>query len=311
MSYYLLAIDQGTTNSRAILFDHQWKKVEMHEVPLQQYFPADGWIEHNPEEMLKNTILCCREVLKKTNITAKKIAAIGISNQRETTIIWDKKTGQPVYPAICWQDRRTSVLCEHLSQQKMGEEIFQKTGLLLDPYFSATKILWILDQVTSVRERAEKGDLLFGTVDTYLLWKLTNGQSHATDATNASRTMLFNIHHQTWDEDILKKLNIPACLLPTVLDNAAYFGELNPTILGEKIPITAMAGDDQAATFGQACFHEGMVKATYGTGCFMVLHTGSTVIASKNKLLSTIVYRLCNKPMYGLEGSIFSAGVTV
>lgn len=311
MSRYLLAIDQGTTNSRAILFDLQGRLLSQSEVGLRQFFPHNGWVEQDPNDLIANTIQCCREVVKKAQIQADDIIAIGMSNQRETTIIWDKNTGESIYPAIVWQDRRTSDLCATLAQNKIYSYIKQNTGLLLDPYFSATKIMWILDNVENARERAERGELLFGTVDSFLLWKLTNGKVHATDATNASRTLLFNIHTQEWDKAILEALNIPANLLPTVLDCAANFGMMDASILGKPIPITGIAGDQQAATIGQACFEAGMVKATYGTGCFMMLNTGERVIESQNKLLSTIAYRLNGKVTYGLEGSIFSAGVTI
>lgn len=311
MQFYLLAIDQGTTNSRAIIFDPAGHPVSQHEIPLQQYYPNDAWVEQNPDEMFANTVECCRMALKKANLAANSIAAAGISNQRETTIIWDRLTGKPIYPAIVWQDRRTSELCKQLSQTSIAQQVTAKTGLLLDPYFSATKILWILNHVAGARERAERGELLFGTVDTFLLWKLTNGASHTTDATNASRTLLYNIHQQMWDEELLKEFDIPANILPVVLDNTAHFGDMDAAILGHAVPITGMAGDQQAATIGQACFHPGMVKATYGTGCFMLLNTGSKVMQSKNQLLSTIAYRINNEVTYGLEGSIFSAGVTV
>lgn len=309
--HYLLAIDQGTTNSRAIIFNSLGEKISQHTLDLSQSFPHEGWIEQNPDEMFKNTVICCQEALKKMNLEAKSIAAIGISNQRETTIIWEKNTGKPIYPAIVWQDRRTSNLCTQLSQHKISQLIPKKTGLLLDPYFSATKIQWILDHIPNARERAERGELLFGTVDTYLIWKLTGGKSHVTDATNASRTLLFNIVSQQWDEDILQALNIPTSLLPTVLDNTAHFGEVDASILGHSIPITGVAGDQQAATIGQACFHTGMIKATYGTGCFLLLNTGPTLIQSKNQLLSTIAYRINGQVTYGIEGSIFCAGATV
>lgn len=310
MEHYLLAIDQGTTNSRAIIFNRFGHLISQHEMTLRQYYPHDGWVEQNPEEMFNHTVECCRQALKKSGLSVDAIATIGISNQRETTIVWDRKTGEPVYPAIVWQDRRTSELCKTL-YPSFQQKIYQKTGLLLDPYFSATKIMWLLKHIPTVRERAERGELLFGTVDTYLLWKLTQGKAHATDATNASRTLLFNLHTQQWDQDILSDFNIPASLLPSVLDNTAYFGEMDDSFLGKKISITGMAGDQQAATIGQACFQPGMVKATYGTGCFMLLNTGSQIIQSNNRLLSTITYRLNNKVTYGLEGSIFSAGATV
>ncbi len=311
MSDYLLAIDQGTTNSRAIIFNRAGDVIGQHTMALTQYYPQAGWIEQDPDEMFQHTVECCRIALKNASLSAKQIAAVGISNQRETTIIWDKQTGKPIYPAIVWQDRRTHAQCDALMQGKMAESIQQKTGLILDPYFSATKIAWILKHVEHARERAEKKELLFGTVDSYLVWKLTQGRSHVTDITNASRTMLFNIHTQEWDHDILNQLNIPFCLLPTVLDNTALFGEIDPSILGVNLPITGIAGDQQAATIGQACFLPGMVKATYGTGCFMLLNTGEKLIQSQHQLLSTIVYRIQQQTVYGLEGSIFSAGVTI
>jgi glycerol kinase len=311
MMHHLLAIDQGTTNSRAIIFSREGVLLSHHDIGLNQFYPKEGWVEQDPEEMFNNTVICCREALKKINVSANEIAAIGISNQRETTIIWDKITGKPIYPAIVWQDRRTSDLCKHYAEHPIQKKIQEKTGLLLDPYFSATKIIWILENVLGAREKAEKGELAFGTVDTFLLWKLTDGKSHATDATNASRTLLFNIHTQEWDDEILLAFNIPKKILPTVLDCSAHFGETHEKIFGGKIKISGIAGDQQAATVGQACFNEGMVKTTYGTGCFMLLNTGKEVVYSKNRLLSTIAYRLENKVVYGLEGSIFCAGVTI
>lgn len=311
MSHYLLAIDQGTTNSRAILFTSSGEMVSQHEISLSQSFPQDGWVEQDANEMFQNTVLCCQEVLKKANIAANEVAGVGISNQRETTILWHKHTGKLIYPAIVWQDRRTSDLCKKLSTLAIHPSILKKTGLLLDPYFSATKIMWIFENVPGAREQAERGELLFGTVDTYLIWRLTKGKSHVTDATNASRTLLFNIHTQEWDKEILSAFDIPANLLPIVLDNTADFGHIDAEFLGAALPIAGVAGDQQAATIGQACFDEGMVKVTYGTGCFMLLNTGSKVIESQQQLLSTIAYRINNKVTYGLEGSIFSAGVTV
>lgn len=311
MQQYILAIDQGTTSSRAIIFKRNGEPVSYHQIDLTQYYPDQGWVEQDPEELYDNTILCCREALRKAKLSAKNIAAVGISNQRETTIIWDRKTGVPIAKAIVWQDRRTAALCRELSQLSINSQLQEKTGLLLDPYFSATKIMWLLDNIYNAREQAEKGDLAFGTVDTFLLWRLTKGKSHATDATNASRTLLFNINTQQWDDEILSAFNIPKQLLPDVLDSSAPFGMMDESILGEKIPITGIAGDQQAATVGQACFQPGMVKSTYGTGCFMLLNTGSKFIHSKHQLLGTIAYRLNGKVVYGLEGSIFSAGATI
>lgn len=311
MDKYLLAIDQGTTSSRAIIFSHLGVSVAEHQVDLQQFYPNDGWVEQDPEELWTNTYLCCQQAIKKINLAAKDIAAIGISNQRETTIIWDKRSGKPIYPAIVWQDRRTSQLCRDLEKNEISSHLQEKTGLLLDPYFSATKIVWLLHYVPEARTRAERGELAFGTVDTFLLWRLTQGKIHATDATNASRTLLFNIRTQQWDQDILRAFDIPASLLPTVLDSSDDFGETAKELFGDKIRITGIAGDQQAATVGQACFAPGMVKSTYGTGCFMLLNTGSLVVQSKNKLLTTVAYRLDKKVTYGLEGSIFCAGATI
>ncbi len=311
MSVYLLAIDQGTTSSRAIIFNRDGTPVSQHQIDLTQYYPKPGWVEQNPDEIWQNTVLCCREALQKAHLTGKQIAAIGISNQRETTIMWDKTTGKPIYHAIVWQDRRTAERCRELSQLSIADQLQKKTGLLLDPYFSATKIMWLLDNVTNARKLAEKGDLLFGTVDTFLLWKLTKGQTHATDATNASRTLLFNIVKQQWDNEILTAFAIPKAILPKVLDSSDDYGVTDETLFGAAIPITGVAGDQQAATVGQACFHPGMVKSTYGTGCFMLMNTGSRLIHSKHKLLSTIAYRLRGQVTYGLEGSIFSAGTTI
>lgn len=311
MPHYLLAIDQGTTSSRAIIFTRQGTPISQHQIDLKQSFPKPGWVEQDPDEMWINTLECCRNALNKYKLSATEIAAIGISNQRETTIIWERKTGKPIYPAIVWQDRRTADICRHLVKQPVMKELQYKTGLLLDPYFSATKIMWLLDNIPGARERALQGELAFGTVDTFLLWRLTNGKMHATDATNASRTLLFNINTQQWDPDLLAVFNIPESILPTVYDNSADFGSVDPAHLGKAIPITAMIGDQQAATVGQACFHAGMVKSTYGTGCFMLLNTGPKVIHSKNRLLSTIAYRLNHNVVYGLEGSIFSAGVAI
>ena len=312
MTRYLLAIDQGTTSTRAVVFNQQAQPICQHQLELKQYFPQDGWVEHDPEEIAEATLICCRKAIQKASIAAIDIAGMGISNQRETTVIWDRNTGKTIHRAIVWQDRRTADYCEALrSTPGLNETISQKTGLLLDPYFSATKIHWILDSVPGARERAEKGELAFGTIDTFLLWRLTDGQRHATDATNASRTLLFNIHTQEWDQELLDVFDIPRALLPEVFDNCANFGVTEKSLFGDKIPITGMAGDQQAATFGQCCFEEGMIKSTYGTGCFVMLNTGNKVIQSKNRLLSTIAYRLNGEVTYGLEGSIFVAGAAV
>ena len=308
---YLLAIDQGTTNTRAILFDLQGIACAQHCIELIQSFPQDGWVEHNPEEIWQATLTCCQQVMKKASCHPKMIAGIGIANQRETTLLWDKVTHKPVYPAIVWQDRRTSSLCKALVEKNIEQSVIEKTGLLLDPYFSATKIQWILDNVPGARVAAENNKLAFGTMDTFLLWRLTGGKVHATDASNASRTMLFNIHQQAWDTELLGLFNIPDTMLPIVLDNATEFGKTDSSLFQHEIPITGMAGDQQAASIGQALFDPGMVKSTYGTGCFLLMNTGSDVVTSKNRLISTVTYRLKNKVTYGLEGSIFVAGAAV
>ena len=308
---YLLAIDQGTTSSRAILFTPQGEPAGVAQQEFEQHFPADGWVEHDPEDIWNSTLDVCREVLKTQGIGAEDVIAIGITNQRETTLVWDRVTGKPVYNAIVWQDRRTADFCEELREAGLEPSVTTKTGLLLDPYFSSTKLKWILDHVDGARERALAGDLLFGTVDTYLLWHLTGGKSHKTDATNASRTMLFNIHTQAWDQELLERLDIPAAMLPEVEDCSADFGSTETGLFGAPIPIYGIAGDQQAALIGQGCFGEGMIKSTYGTGCFVIMNTGSEAITSGNKLLTTVSYRLDGEVTYGLEGSIFIAGAAV
>jgi glycerol kinase len=276
-----------------------------------QYFPEDGWVEHNPEEIWSTTVKVVRDVISSGGFSAGDIAAIGITNQRETTVLWDKKTGEPVYNAIVWQDRRTADYCERLKAGGFESTVTKKTGLLLDPYFSGTKLKWLLDNVEGAREKAVAGDLLFGTIDSFLLWRLTGGKSHKTDATNASRTLLFNIYDQKWDEDILDRLEIPEALLPEVEDSCADFGITDESLFGAAIPITGIAGDQQAALIGQCCFKEGMTKSTYGTGCFVIMNTGDTAVVSNNKLLTTVGYRIDGKVTYGLEGSIFIAGAAV
>lgn len=308
---YLLAIDQGTTSSRAVLFSTTGELIGIAQKEFPQYFPDDGWVEHDPEDIWNSTLEVCHEVLQQHGAGAADIVGIGITNQRETTIVWDRHTGEPVYNAIVWQDRRTAELCEELKAEGLEPWIAKKTGLLLDPYFSSTKLKWILDHVEGVRDRAMAGDLLFGTVDSFLLWRLTAGASHKTDATNASRTMLFNIHEQQWDEELLERLNIPSSMLPEVEDCSAEFGHTYPALFGGAIPILGIAGDQQAALIGQGCFGEGMTKSTYGTGCFVIMNTGERAIESENKLLTTIAYRLDGKVTYGLEGSIFIAGAAV
>jgi len=308
---YILAIDQGTTSSRAILFTEQGEPAGVAQQEFHQHFPEDGWVEHDPEDIWNSTIDVCHEVLKEQGVSASDVIAIGITNQRETTLVWDRITGEPVYKAIVWQDRRTADFCEELREEGLEPWITEKTGLLLDPYFSSTKLKWILDHVDGARERARAGNLLFGTVDTYLLWRLTGGKSHKTDATNASRTMLFNIHTQQWDHELLERLNIPASMLPEVEDCSADFGSTDAGLFGAPIPIYGIAGDQQAALIGQGCFQQGMIKSTYGTGCFVIMNTGSEAITSHNKLLTTVSYRLDGKVTYGLEGSIFIAGAAV
>ena len=308
---YILAMDQGTTSSRAILFDTNYAIVEQAQMEFDQHFPDSGWVEHNPADIWQTSLDTAKQAVAQAGIKPDQIAAIGITNQRETTLLWDRATGEPIYNAIVWQDRRTADYCNNLKDQGHEAMVSAKTGLLLDPYFSATKIAWLLDNVEGARERAERGELAFGTMDSWLLWNLTEGQSHATDATNASRTMLYNIHQGHWDEELLTLFNIPASLLPDVKDCAADFG--NTKLLGDSsvIPILGIAGDQQAATVGQACFETGMMKSTYGTGCFALLNTGTTAVASSNKLLTTIAYQLDGKVTYALEGSIFIAGAAV
>ena len=308
---FVLAIDHGTTSSRAIVFRGDISIAATPQQELPQHFPASGWVEHEPEDIWTSTVAVCREALKNAGATAKDIAAIGITNQRETTVVWDRGTGQAIHRAIVWQDRRTSDVCARLKAEGHEPAITAKTGLIIDPYFSGTKVAWILDHVPGARERAERGELRFGTVDCYLLWRLTGGKSHATDATNASRTLLFNIHTGQWDDELLKILRVPRSLLPEVKDSSGDFGDTVPELFGGSIMISGIAGDQQAATIGQACFAPGMIKSTYGTGCFAILNTGTTPVASKNKLLTTIAYQLGGKRTYALEGSIFVAGSAV
>jgi glycerol kinase len=308
---FVLAIDQGTTSSRAIVFRSDISIAASAQQEFPQHFPASGWVEHEPEDIWTSTVTVCREALEKAGLKAKDIAAIGITNQRETTVVWDRATGQAVHRAIVWQDRRTSDICAKLKSEGHEPTISAKTGLIIDPYFSGTKVAWILDQVPGARERAGRGELLFGTVDCYLLWRLTAGRVHATDATNASRTLLFNIHTGAWDDELLKILRVPRSMLPEVKDSSAKFGDSDPSLFGGPIAISGIAGDQQAATIGQACFTPGMIKSTYGTGCFALLNTGTTPVASKNKLLTTIAYQLNGKRTYALEGSIFVAGSAV
>ncbi|MGJ8690686.1 MAG: glycerol kinase GlpK [Gammaproteobacteria bacterium] len=315
MTNYILAFDQGTTSSRAIVFDAQGRRVGLGQEEFTQHFPQDAWVEHDPDDLWNSSLRSAKQALKDANLGADAISAIGITNQRETTLVWNRETGKPLYRAIVWQDRRTSAYCKSLGktldENGRSNLIASRTGLLLDPYFSASKIRWILDHVDGAQQAAERGELAFGTVDTYLLWQLTGGRSHYTDATNASRTLLFNIHKQCWDEELLTLFNIPSALLPEVKDSAAEFGTIDAHLLGAEIPVLAMAGDQQAAAFGQCCFKPGMAKSTYGTGCFLLLNTGDKALQSEHRLLTTVAYRLNGKVTYALEGSIFMAGATM
>ncbi|MDV7141374.1 glycerol kinase GlpK [Tropicimonas sp. TH_r6] len=308
---HILAIDQGTTSSRAILFDRQMRIRDSAQEEFTQHFPASGWVEHEPDDIWGSVVRTCRSVIEKASLQPSDIVAIGITNQRETVIVWDKETGEPIHRAIVWQDRRTSGICEELREAGHEALVSEKTGLLLDPYFSGTKLKWLLDTVEGARERAEAGELLFGTVDCFLIWKLTGGKVHATDATNAARTLLYDIHKGGWSLSICKLLGVPVEMLPDVRDCAADFGETDPALFGESIPILGVAGDQQAATIGQACFEPGMFKSTYGTGCFALLNTGDTPVRSKNRLLTTIAYQFNGKPTYALEGSVYIAGAVV
>ena len=306
----ILSIDQGTTSSRAILFDLDSQVVASCQQEFEQIFPDDGWVEHNPEDIWRSTLQSVKSVIEKSAAPAD-IVAIGITNQRETTLIWDRTTGKPLYNAIVWQDRRTARYCERLREQGLESQVSSKTGLLLDPYFSATKINWILDNVGDARKKAENGQLAFGTVDTFLIWRLTAGRCHLTDATNASRTLLYNIHSGEWDKELLQLFDIPESLLPQVRNCADEFGVTDASVLGREIPICGVAGDQQSALIGQACFKSGMVKSTFGTGCFMIMNTGDTPVRSSNRLLTTIAYQLDNETSYALEGSIFNAGTVI
>jgi len=307
MSKKIISIDQGTTSSRAVVFDEEGKLIDFEQKEFSQIFPNDGWVEHNPEEIWSSVVLVTKTLIKRLNLLPEDIASIGITNQRETTIIWDKDTGEVIYNAIVWQDRRTSSFCDFLRSEE--DRIKKKTGLIIDPYFSATKIHWLLDNIEGARKRAENGGLLFGTIDSFLMWRLTEGREHRTDASNAARTMLYNINSNEWDEELLSLFNIPSSLLPEVCDNAFDFGHTN--LFGGKISIGGSAGDQQSALIGQCCFEPGEVKSTYGTGCFMIVNTGEEVLQSNNKLLSTIGYRLKGKTTYALEGSIFVAGSAI
>ncbi len=305
---HILAIDQGTTSTRAIVFDAGLRPLVTAQREFAQHYPAPGWVEHEPEDLWTTVLLTVREVLARTGVIP---AAIGITNQRETTVLWDRETGEPLHRAIVWQDRRTAALCEALRAEGLGPLVTERTGLLLDPYFSATKVKWVLDHVPGARDRARAGKLAFGTVDSFLIWRLTGGKVHATDATNAARTMLYDIGQNRWDAEICAALDIPLAILPEVRDCADDFGMTDPALFGVAIPIAGVAGDQQAATVGQACFQPGMMKSTYGTGCFALLNTGTARVASRHRMLTTIAYRLRGQTTYALEGSIFVAGAVV
>lgn len=305
----ILSIDQGTTSSRAIVFALNGSQIANAQQEFTQHYPANGWVEHDPEEIWASTLDACKVVIEQANNKGVKIACIGITNQRETTLVWNRETGQTIYPAIVWQDRRTAQYCDNILPEQ--ENVRAKTGLLLDPYFSASKVKWILDEVEGARNLASKGKLAFGTIDTFLIWRLTKGKSHVTDSTNASRTNLFNIHTQDWDDELLELFNIPRNILPSVLDCADDFGVTESSVLGQSIPISGVAGDQQAALIGQSCFKPGDLKSTYGTGCFALLNTGEQAVMSDHKLLTTVAYRLKGTTTYALEGAIFTAGANI
>ncbi|KQV30658.1 glycerol kinase [Rhizobium sp. Root1203] len=311
MSGYVLAIDQGTTSTRAIVFDSEMKIAGAGQKEFTQIYPRSGWVEHDPEEIWDSVVSTIKMAIREARIEAKDIAALGITNQRETVVVWERDSGRPIHNAVVWQDRRTASYCEKLKKQDLEKTFTKKTGLLLDPYFSGTKLSWMLANVKGARARAAKGELCFGTIDTFLIWRLTGGKSFATDATNASRTLMYNIGDNKWDKDLLDILRVPVAMLPEVKDCADDFGVTDPDILGAAIPILGVAGDQHAATIGQACFEPGMMKSTYGTGCFALLNTGGDMVRSRNRLLTTIAYRLNGETTYALEGSIFIAGAAV
>ena len=308
---YILSIDQGTTSSRGILFDANYKIVAIGQKEFTQFFPNSGWVEHDPEEIWLSVLESCNDAILRAKIKPSQIASIGITNQRETTVVWDKETGKPIYNAIVWQDRRTSDECQSLQELGHQEIVSKKTGLLIDPYFCATKIAWILDNVDGARDKANSGKLIFGTIDSFILWRLSNNKVHSTDATNASRTLLYNIYEGCWDDELLKLFNIHKSMLPNVCDSAADFSKCDDSFFGSEIPICSLIGDQHSALVGQACFEPGMVKSTYGTGCFVLINTGDKPVESRNKLLTTIAFQINNKPCYALEGSIFVAGAAV
>jgi len=311
MEKFILAFDQGTTSSRAILFDRKGAIRSVAQKEFRQYFPGPGLVEHDPVEIWSSQVSVAAEAMSKAGISGSDLAGLGITNQRETTVLWNKNTGTPVYPAIVWQDRRTATYCDQLKKEGLTEMIRNKTGLIPDAYFSATKIKWILDHVPGIRKKAEKGEIAFGTVDSWLVWKLTGGHTHITDVTNASRTMLYNIHTLEWDEELLKILNIPISILPEVSSSSEIYDYCQNTFFGSEVPIAGIAGDQQAAMFGQMCIEEGMVKNTYGTGCFILINTGAKPFISENKLVTTIAWKINNQVTYALEGSIFNAGSVV
>ncbi len=311
MDKYIMALDQGTSSSRCIIYDRAGRQISSAQKEFTQIFPKEGWVEHDPEEIWSSQVSVCYEALIKAAATWHNIEAIGITNQRETTIVWDRNTGEPVYNAIVWQCRRTADYCRSLEEAGLADKIKEKTGLLIDPYFSATKIRWILENVESAREKAERGELLFGTVETWLIWKMTKGRVHATDYSNASRTMMFNIHDLKWDEELLDIYGIPASMLPEVRPSSGFFGETESDLFAGSIPVAGAAGDQQAALFGQMCFDEGMAKSTYGTGCFLLMNTGEKPVTSKNGLLTTVAWGLDGKVSYALEGSVFVCGAVI
>jgi len=308
---HVLAIDQGTTSTRSMVFDDKARTVAIARREFQQHYPAAGWVEHDAEDIWRDTLATAREAIERSGAGAAGIAAIGITNQRETSVIWERSTGKPIHRAIVWQDRRTAEACAQLKSDGAEELVQQRTGLLLDPYFSGTKVAWILDQVPGARARAEQGELAFGTIDCFLLWRLTGGRVHATDVTNASRTLLLDIHRGQWDEDLLRLIRVPRALLPDVRDSSEIYGETAPGLFDKAIPIGGIAGDQQAALVGQACFEPGMAKSTYGTGCFLLLNTGEKAVLSRNRMLTTPAYRIKGRTTYAMEGSIFVAGAAI
>src|ERR1700722_1585049 len=310
-AHHVLAIDQGTTSTRCIVFDEHARSVSTAQREFQQHYPASGWVEHNAEDIWRDTLATAHAAIEQSGVGVKGIAALGITNQRETVVVWERDSGIPIHRAIVWQDRRTADVCAALKRDGVEDLIRQRTGLLLDPYFSGTKVAWLLDNIPDARARAERGELAFGTIDSFLLWRLTGGRVHATDITNASRTLLFDIHRQQWDDELLRLIRVPRALLPDVRDSSEVYGETAPGLFEHPIPIAGIAGDQQAALVGQACFEPGMVKSTYGTGCFMLLNTGETPVLSQNRLLTTAAYRIKGRTTYAMEGSIFVAGAAV